>query len=217
MLCGSCKKDYGRSLSFACTKCEHPAVSIFILVSVCVWLTTIAVITIRGSLTIEERLAVIRKQLGDIASRARFRFEESIPDEAETEEEEEARKEDDNKKVIPCTSKARKRALTGASRSTDASYWVGHHLPTTTVTNTVETSEKINHLTLAQLAKWKLCEVFKVCKLFVEPRIEKVFCQVTINFLQAISVAAVINVEWTTYMLTMFDLSGEIYFAQETV
>lgn len=172
MLCGSCQKDYGRSLSFACTKCEHPVVSILILVSVCIWLAAITAITIRGSMTIEERLTAIRKQLCDLASHRRFGFEESLPEEDETEEQGE-RRENKNTKIIQYRSKALKRTLTGASSSTDASYMIGCNLPTTSVTTTAEAAEKIDNLTSAQLAKWKLCEVFKVCNLFVESRTER--------------------------------------------
>jgi len=167
VLCGSCKEDYGRSLSFACTKCNGPAFSVFILGSVCLWLSFIAGITIRGSMTIEERLSVIRKKLYDVASRRRFRIEESIPEETEIETQEE-NMENKNTKTIALKTKARKRALAGSSRSTDASYWIGHTLPTSTVTTTVETPEEINNLTLAQLAKWRLCEVFKVCRLITK-------------------------------------------------
>lgn len=171
MLCGSCKEDYGRSLSFACTKCNGPAVGVFILVSVCLWLAAIAAITIRGSMTIDERLSVTRQQLHDIASRRHIQVQESLPEETEMVRREETI-EDETMQVIPLRSKARKRALMSASRSTDASILIGYNLPTTTVTTTAETPEEINNLKLAQLAKWKLCEVFKVCSLFTKYRIQ---------------------------------------------
>eukprot|EP00210_Caulerpa_lentillifera_P007458 g7128.t1 len=199
VLCGSCKADYGRSLNFACTKCNGAGFSVLILGSVCVWLAAIAAITIRGSMTIEERLSVIRKQLIDLAARNAHRIIESLSEEDIKEEKERTSNEerddtmkDKSEKVLSSTRKCCKHMIFGISRSTDASCWVGCNLPTNTINITKETPEKINNLRMAQLAKWKLVEVFKV----------------KINFMQAIAIAAVINVEWTRYMLTLFDMSA---------
>eukprot|EP00210_Caulerpa_lentillifera_P007467 g7137.t1 len=199
VLCGSCNATFGHSLSFACTKCNGAGVSVLILVSFCAWLALIAGITIRGSMTIEEHLSVIKKRLIDLAARKPRTIIDSVPEEDT---------EDDNAKMIRentekttrnksakeflSSRKRHKRLISGLSRSTDASYLIGCNLPTNSIDTTKETREEIKDRRIAQLAKWKLCEVFKV----------------TINFLQAIAVAAVINVEWTQYMLTLFDMSA---------
>eukprot|EP00210_Caulerpa_lentillifera_P007461 g7131.t1 len=198
-LCGSCNKTYGRSLSFACTKCNGAGFSVLILGAVCAWLAAIAAITIRGSMTIEERLSVIKKQLIDLAARNPHPVRESLPEEVTEDVSAKMLKnkkdEEVEQKIIEAgssTRKCHKRMISGLSRATNSSYWVGRNLPTDTVETTKETPEEINNLNLAQMAKWKLCEVIKV----------------TINFLQAIAIAAVINVEWTRYMLTMFNISA---------
>eukprot|EP00210_Caulerpa_lentillifera_P007466 g7136.t1 len=185
VLCGSCNKTYGRSLSFAW--------------SLCVWLAIIAGITIRGSMTIEERLSVIKKKLIDLAARKRRTIIESLPEENAENDKAKMIRDNIEKKIrnksakeFLSSRKRHKRLISGLSRSTNASYWVGCNLSTNSIGITKETPEEINDRRIAQLAKWKLCEVFKV----------------TINFLQAIAVAAVINVEWTQYMLTLFDMSA---------
>eukprot|EP00210_Caulerpa_lentillifera_P007465 g7135.t1 len=199
VLCGSCNKTYGRSLSFACTKCNSPGVSVLILGSLCVWLALIAGITIRGSMTIEERLSVIKKKLIDLAARKQRTIIESLPEEDAEDDKAKMIRENIKKKIrnksakeFLSSRKHHKRLISGLSRPTNASYWVGCNLSTNSIGITKETPEEINDRRIAQLAKWKLCEVFKV----------------TINFLQAIAVAAVINVEWTQYMLTLFDMSA---------
>eukprot|EP00210_Caulerpa_lentillifera_P007460 g7130.t1 len=199
VLCGSCNETYGRSLSFACTKCNGAGFSVLILAAVCAWLAAIAAITIRGSMTIEERLSIIKKQLIDLAARNPHPVRESLPEQVtedvsakmlKNKKDEEV--EDKTIEAGSSTRKCHRRMISGLSRATNSSYWVGRNLPTDTVEITEETPEEIKNLKLAQLAKWKLCEVFKV----------------TINFLQAIAIAAVINVEWTRYMLTMFNISA---------
>eukprot|EP00210_Caulerpa_lentillifera_P007464 g7134.t1 len=199
VLCGSCKADYGRSLSFACTKCNSPGVSVLILGFLCIWLALIAGITIRGSMTIEERLSVIKKKLIDLAARNSLAVTESLSEEDTEDDKAKMIRDNIEKKVkkksaklLYPSSKHHKRMISGLSRSTNASsYWIGCSLLRKSIGITKETPEEINDRRIAQLAKWKLCEVFKV----------------TINFLQAIAVAAVINVEWTQYMLTLFDMS----------
>jgi len=121
-------------------------------------------------MTIEERLKLV-KTLYDIASRTRFRFEESIPEECEVEKQKE-NIEDETTRIIPPKSKTLKRSLTGASTSTGASYWIGHNLPTTTVTATGKTPEEMNNFELAQFAKWRTVEVLKVCNPFATSKEE---------------------------------------------
>eukprot|EP00210_Caulerpa_lentillifera_P007459 g7129.t1 len=200
VLCGSCKANYSRSLSLACTKCNSPGLSVLTLASVCIWLALIAGITIRGSTTIEERLSVINKKLNDLAARESHTIIESLPEEVNREDytldmiEEERDKQIEDQSLIagPSTERRHKRITSDLLRSTNMSLWQGCNLSTDTVDTIADSSEKINNLRLAQLAKWKLREVFKV----------------TINFLQTIALAAVINVEWTRYMLIVFNISA---------
>eukprot|EP00210_Caulerpa_lentillifera_P007462 g7132.t1 len=200
VLCGSCNKKYGRSLSFACTKCNGTGHSVLVFGFVCVWLALIAGIAIKGSMTIEERLSVIKKQMMDQAVKKPLLLVESLPKKNAENDNSTILEEKTNKQVNNnvtrfglFASRLYQRIISSISRLRNSSYSVGRKLPTDAEEETIiDTSEKIKNLKLAQLAKWKLCEVFKV----------------TINFLQSIAVAAVINVEWTRYMLTMFNISA---------
>eukprot|EP00210_Caulerpa_lentillifera_P007463 g7133.t1 len=202
VLCGSCEPNYVRSMSFECTKCHSTGFSILILGFVCAWLALIAGIAIKGSITFEDHILGLKKQLIDLAARNPHPIIESLPEEVtenvsakmlKNKKDEEV--EDKTIEASSSTRKCHKRMISGLSRATNSSYWVDKNLPIDAEEEAnIDTHERINNLRLAQLAGWKLSEV----------------CKVTINFLQAIGLAAAINAKWTRYMLGLFDWSAVV-------
>lgn len=59
----------------------------------------------------------------------------------------------------------------------------------------------------AEFAKWKAMELFKVPRLLYWLLLKLLF-QITVNYLQIISLAISVNVDWTTALRTTFSVAG---------